>query len=180
MKLPGRANRRRISNRPRRMGSRQVTTRSGRVLKVNSSISGRFSEYREAKARRKVERMRGLPKSRTKRLAWHLSPSHLAEYWFSRDGGIMALKIVGIAIFVFFVLTIGIFAFFRKDLDAIKDASNKQLGGSLAFYDRTGKIFLGQDYDKVKRVPVQSDQPACVESNAAHAAFNFRVPLFRL
>ncbi len=154
--MPFSSNRRRVSSRPRRMSGRQVTTRSGRVLKVNSSVSGRWSEHKEAKARRKVDRMRGLPKSRLKRLAWRLNPRRLAEYWFSRDGAIMALKIIGIAIFIFFVLTIGTFAFFRRDLQAMDDLANANLGGSLAFYDRTGKVYLGSDYDKVKRVPVAS------------------------
>ncbi|MBI4034305.1 transglycosylase domain-containing protein [Candidatus Saccharibacteria bacterium] len=140
------------------MGARRVTTRSGRVLKVNTSLGGRWAEHQVAKARRKVERLRGQPKSRLKRLAWRLNPRRQAEYWFSRDGAITALKITGVAIFLFFVLSIGVFAFFRKDLQAIKDLSNSSLGGSLTFYDRTGKVFLGQDYDKVKRVPVPGGQ----------------------
>src|SRR5918912_639661 len=89
------------SRRPRRSGGKYVTTRSGRNLKVNRSLSERWTALREAKARRKVERMIGLPKSRLKRLAWRLHPKRLAAYWFSRDGAIMALKITGIAI-VFF------------------------------------------------------------------------------
>jgi hypothetical protein len=49
-----------------------------------------------------------------KRMAWRLNPKRQAEFWFSRDGGIMALKIAGIAILAMFVLTLGSFRLFQK------------------------------------------------------------------
>ncbi|HVO86878.1 MAG TPA: transglycosylase domain-containing protein [Candidatus Binatia bacterium] len=123
---------------------------------------------REAKALRKAQRLRGLPKSRFKRLAWRLNPKHLAEYWFSRDGGVMALKILGIVILVLFVFTLGVFAYFRKDLPDIS-VNGKNIGGSISYYDRTGKILLWQDYDAIKRVPVSSDQISVYMKNATVA-----------
>jgi membrane peptidoglycan carboxypeptidase len=146
-----------MEKRPRRSSNR-MTTRRGRVLKVNQSFGGRLSAMKEAKALRKVQRMRGLPKSRIKRILWRLNPSRQAEYWFSRDGAIMALKVAGIAILAVFVLTLGVFAYFRKDLPHVKDISGGNLGGSISYYDRTGKILLWQDYNAVKRVPVESNQ----------------------
>ncbi|MEX1995706.1 MAG: transglycosylase domain-containing protein [Candidatus Saccharimonadales bacterium] len=113
---------------------------------------------RESKALRRVQRMRGLPKSRLKRLAWRMHPRQLAAFWFSRDGGIMTLKIAGISIFILFVLILGIFAFFRKDLPNLRDISGDNLGGSISYYDRTGKDLLWQDYDAVKRVPVEGEE----------------------
>ncbi len=112
---------------------------------------------KEAKSLRKVQRMRGLPKSRVKRLVWRLNPKHLKEYWFSRDGGIMALKVLGIAILVIFVLTLAVFAYFRKELPDVT-ITGKNLGGSISYYDKTGKTLLFQDYNAVKRVPVQSNE----------------------
>lgn len=149
------ANRLSGNNRPRRSASR-VTTKSGRELKVNRSLGEKWTAMREAKAYRKVQRLRGLPKSRVKRIAWYLNPKRQADYWFSRDGGIMALKIAGIGILALFVLTLGVFAYFRKDLPNIKDISGSNLGGSISYYDRTGQNLLFQDYNAVKRVPVQS------------------------
>lgn len=70
----------------------------------------------------------------------------------------MALKIIGVAIVVGFFMTIGLFAYFRKDLPKIKDISGDNLGGSITYYDRTGQTVLWQDYDAVKRIPVQGDQ----------------------
>jgi membrane peptidoglycan carboxypeptidase len=134
--------------------NRPITTRSGKVLKVNQSLAERYSSMRQAKSLRKVNRLRGLPKSRIKRIAWRLHPKRLYAYWFSRDGGIMALKIIGIAIVAMFVLTLGVFAYFRKDLKSITDISASNLGGSISYYDRTGQTLLWSDYNSVKRVPV--------------------------
>lgn len=123
-----------------------------------------------AKSQRKAARLAGLPKSRLKRFIYRLSPRRQAKYWFSRDGGIMALKIAGIAIVLFFVLTMGVFAFFRKDLPDITDISGDNLGGSISYYDRTGKILLWQDYNAIKRVPVQSSDISKYMKQATVAA----------
>jgi membrane peptidoglycan carboxypeptidase len=144
------------SNHRPRKSSNRVTTSSGRELKVNRSLGERWSALREDKAYRKVQRLRGLPKSRLKRAMWRLNPKRQAAFWFSRDGGIMALKIAGIGILAMFVLTLGVFAYFRKDLPNIKDISGSNLGGSISYYDRTGQNLLFQDYNAVKRIPVQS------------------------
>jgi penicillin-binding protein 1A len=141
---------------PRPSAHKPVTTRSGKVLKVNRSLGERYNTMRHAKSLRKVNRLRGLPKSRLKRLAWRLQPKRLADYWFSRDGGIMALKIVGLTIVALFIITLGVFAYFRKDLKSITDVSGSSIGGSISYYDQTGKTLLWQDYNAVKRVPVPS------------------------
>ena len=148
-KLPGSAPR---GRRP----ANTITTRSGKVLKVHRSLGQKWTALKEGKSLRKVQRLRNLPKSRLKRMLWRLQPKKLAEYWFSRDGAIMALKIAGIGILAVFVLTLGIFAYFRKDLPNIADISGANLGGSISYYDRTGQNLLWQDYDAVKRVPVAS------------------------
>ena len=163
------------SNRPRRTSSRQITTRSGKVLKVNRNVGQRWMAMKDGKAQRKAARLRSLPKSRFKRLVWRLEPKRLAAYWFSRDGGIMALKIFGLGILALFILTLGVFAFFRKDLPNVSDISGSNLGGSISYYDRTGKILLWQDYSGVKRVPVSSDNisPYVKEATIATEDRNF-------
>ena len=67
------------------------------------------------------------------------------------------LKSLELVFFASFILTLGIFAYFRKDLPNIRDISGSNLGGSISYYDRTGQTLLFQDYNAVKRVPVQSD-----------------------
>ncbi len=135
-----------------------VTTRSGNTIKINRSLGGRLKARRAAHADARAAYLATLPKDRWKRWLHRLQPKHLAEYWFSREGGIMALKIIGAAIVVGFFMTIGLFAYFRKDLPQIKDLSGDSLGGSITYYDRTGQTVLWQDYNAVKRIPVQSDQ----------------------
>lgn len=143
-------------NQKRRVSGRTITTRSGKTLKINRSMGQKWTAMREAKALRKVNRLRGLPKSRLKRFVWRMHPKRLSDYWFSRDGGIMALKIIGISILLVFVLTVIVFAYYRKYLPDITDISGGNLGGSISYYDRTGKTLLWQDYNTIKRVPVQS------------------------
>jgi len=70
----------------------------------------------------------------------------------------MSLKIVGVGIVLLFVLLVGLFAYFRKDLPQLNNISGQNLGGSITYYDRTGTVVLWQDYDAVKRIPVQSNQ----------------------
>lgn len=141
---------------PRSSGSRPITTRSGKVLKVNRSLGERYVAMRQNKALRKVNRLRGLPKSRIKRWAWRMQPKRLAAYWFSRDGAITALKAAGIALVAMFVITLAVFAYYRKDLKDITDLSGSNIGGSISYYDSSGKVLLWQDYNAVKRIPVQS------------------------
>ncbi|MGH7156581.1 MAG: transglycosylase domain-containing protein [Candidatus Saccharimonadales bacterium] len=160
---------------PRSSANRPVTTRSGKVLKVNQSMGQRYSSLRQAKALRKVNRLRGLPKSRFKRIVWRLQPKRLAAFWFSRDGGIMALKVAGIAIVALFILTLAVFAYYRKDLKDVTDVSGSNLGGSVSYYDRTGQTLLWQDYNAVKRVPVSSQDisPYLKEATVAVEDKNF-------
>lgn len=147
-------------NRPRRPSSRYITTKSGRELKTKSSLAQKWVNRKESKLIRKAERLRGLPKSRFKRFVWRMHPKRLYAYWFSRDGAIMAVKVAGIAILAMFIFTLGVFAYFRKDLPNLTDISGDNLGGSISYYDRTGQTLLWQDYNAVKRVPVASGEIA--------------------
>lgn len=142
----------------RRPGKSTFTTRSGNTIKLNHSLSDRIKASRDAKSRRRAAYLNTLPQNKFKRLLYRMHPKRMAQYWFSRDGAIMALKITGIGIVVCFILLVGVFAYFRKDLPNIKDISGDSLGGSITYYDRTGQQVLWQDYDAVKRIPVKDDQ----------------------
>jgi penicillin-binding protein 1A len=110
-----------------------------------------------------------LPKNPFKRILFRLQPKRLAQFWFSRQGAIAGLKVVGIGIVVVFLLTIGVFAYFRKDLPNIKDISGDNIGGSISYYDRTGTILLWQDYNAVKRIPVPGNQISAYMKDATVA-----------
>ena len=134
------------------------TTKSGTSIKLNRSLSERIKARRDAKSRRRAAYLSTLPKNRWKRILYRLHPKRVYRYWFSRQGGIMALKLIGVGIVIFFVFIVGVFAYFRKDLPDINDLSGSKLGGSVSYYDRTGQTLLWQDYNDVKRVPVPGNQ----------------------
>lgn len=143
---------------PNRRARNTVTTKSGKTLKVNQSLADRRRSHKLARDAEKATYLSTLPKNRWLRVLHRMHPKRVAQYWFSREGGIMALKIIGAAIVIGFFLTIGLFAYFRKDLPKIKDIAGTSFGGSITYYDRTGKTVLWQDYDAVKRIPVEGDQ----------------------
>lgn len=142
----------------KRPGKSTFTTKSGNTIKLNQSLTDRFRANRAAKARRRAAYKSTLPQNWFKRMLYRLHPKRLYHYWFSREGAIMALKVAGIGIVVVFILLVGLFAYFRKDLPQIKDISGDNLGGSIVYYDRSNQNILWQDYNAVKRVPVKSDQ----------------------
>ncbi|HEY5806235.1 MAG TPA: hypothetical protein VIS56_02500 [Candidatus Saccharimonadales bacterium] len=115
----------------RRPGKNTFTTKSGTAIKLNRSLGERLKASRDARARRRAAYLSTLPKNRIQRILYRLRPRELARYWFSRDGAIMALKIVGVGLVVGFVMVVGVFAYFRKDLPNIKDLSGQSLAAVL-------------------------------------------------
>ncbi len=144
--------------RKKRINGNKFTTKSGKTIKVNRTLAEKSKARKEAKALRKAERMRGMPKSRVKRFFYRLHPKRVVKYWFSRDGVIMGLKITGIGIVVLFFGLMATFAYFRKDLPNLKDISGDTVGGSIRYYDKTGQTLLWEDYDAVKRNPVKDEE----------------------
>src|ERR1700722_1456312 len=131
-----------VGNRPRqraRKSKNTFVTRSGKSVKINRNLSQRVKAWKDDWLVHKANRLAGMPKSRYKRFFYRLRPSNLYHFWFSREGAIMALKVTGIGVVVLFVMVIGLAAYFRKDLPAINSIYGQNLGGSISFYDRTGK-----------------------------------------
>jgi len=156
-------------------GKNVFVTKSGHAIKINQSLGARIRAKKDEKSRRKAEYLSTLPINKFKRLLYRLHPRRLAKYWFSRDGAIMLLKLTGIGIVFCFILLIGLFAYFRKDLPNINDVSQSNLGGSINYYDRTGTVLLFQDYGAVKRVVVPGTQisPYMKEATVAIEDKNF-------
>lgn len=145
------------SNRPRRSSNVHISN-SGKQIKLNQSLTGRMKASKQARSLQKAEYLSTLPKEKWLRVLYRMHPKRVMQYWFSRKGAIMALKLTGIGIIVCFFLVVGVFAYFRKDLPKINDLSGNKLGGSITYYDKTGQTVLWQDYNAVKRVPVPGDQ----------------------
>ncbi len=138
------------SNQPRS----HYVTKKGNRIKLNSNLQSRWQAKRDARSRHRAAYLATLPKNPVKRFLYRMHPKRLYHYWFSREGGLMALKLMGIGILAVFLLLIGVFAYFRKDLPNLRDISGNNIGGSIRYYDRTGKTLLWEDYDAVKRNPV--------------------------
>ncbi|MFZ1483886.1 MAG: transglycosylase domain-containing protein, partial [Candidatus Saccharimonadales bacterium] len=145
------------SPRPRRSKYTHVT-KSGKTIKINQSLSDKRKASKAAKANKKAAYLSSLPAEPWKRFFARLHPKRLYNYWFSREGGLMALKIMGVAFVVGFLVVVGVFAYFRKDLPKVKDVSGNNFGGSVTYYDRTNKVVLFQDYNDKKRVPVEAKE----------------------
>lgn len=156
-------------NTGRKRGQNTFTTKSGKTIKINRSLSERAKASKEMRAREKAAYLSTLPKNRFKRILYRLHPKRLAAYWFSREGGIMALKITGVGILAGFLILVGTFAYFRKDLPKINDIEGSKIGGSITYYDRTGQTVLWQDYDAVQRFPVKGDAISDYMKNATIA-----------
>jgi membrane peptidoglycan carboxypeptidase len=148
---------RKSPSRPKR-GKNTFVTHSGNTIKINRTLGDKLRARSDNLARLRAERLVKLPKSRFKRFLSKLKPSYQIAYWTSGEGALMSLKILGVGIVVLFILLVGLFAYFRKDLPQLNNISGQNLGGSITYYDRTGTVVLWQDYDAIKRIPVPSNQ----------------------
>ncbi len=135
----------------------QIKTAAHKPLKSKPSFADKVRLRREAKAKKKAEYLATLPKSRIKRVLYRMHPKRVIKYWFSREGGLMMLKLAGAGMLIFFITGVSIFAYFRKDLPNLKDISGSNQGGSIQYYDRTGTTLLWEDFSSFKRLPVKDD-----------------------
>ncbi|MBC7581452.1 penicillin-binding protein [Aeromicrobium sp.] len=144
------------AGRPRRSATAHKGV-SNKSVTLHRSFGDRIKNRKLLRSTRKAAYLSTLPKEPWKRILHRMHPKRVIKYWFSREGAIMALKITGVGIVAGFLIVIGLFAYFRKDLPKIKDISGDKLGGSNVYMDRTDKILLWQDYDTVKRTPVEGN-----------------------
>lgn len=116
------------------------------ALKVYSNLSRKRKTKKDTKARERAEYLASLPKHPVKRFFYHLHPKRVIKYWFSKRGLFMALKLTGVVI-LFTALLIGaVFAYYRKDLDAIRPGKIAERVQSTVtkYYDRNG-VLLWED-----------------------------------
>lgn len=113
-----------------------------RNMSVYSNLTHKRKTKKDAQSRKKAEYLASLPKHPVKRLMYRLHPKRFFGYWFSKQGGIMALKVAGVAILLV-VLTVGaLFAYYRKDLDQIQPGElAKRVQTTVTTYlDRNGTV----------------------------------------
>ena len=107
-----------------------------------SNLSHSRKVKKDAESRRYAQYLASLPKNPIKRLLYRLHPRQIFAYWFSKHGIIMALKIIGVTILLLCLLVGGLFAYFRKDLDAIRPGElAKRVQSTVTTYlDRNGNL----------------------------------------
>lgn len=113
-----------------------------RNISVYSNLTHKRRTKKDTEARKKAEYLASLPKQPLKRFLYRLHPKRLYAFWFSKRGAITALKVLGVGILLV-VLTVGaLFAYFRKDLDAIRPSElAKRVQTTVTRYeDRNGNL----------------------------------------
>lgn len=70
-----------------------VTTKSGKVIKINRSLGDRMKSNKLARQADKAAYLSTLPKNRFKRILYRMHPKRVAQYWFSREGGVWHSKL---------------------------------------------------------------------------------------
>ncbi len=114
--------------------------RSTRKLNVYANLAHKRKTKKDAAHRKKAEYLATLPKHPVSRTLARMHPKRVYGYWFSRKGGIMLLKIVGVSAAVVILMTGALFAYFRKDLDAIRpEALAERVHTTVTkYYDKRG------------------------------------------
>lgn len=126
----------------------------------NMRVYSNLSSRRDIRARRKAEYRAQLPKSPVKRFLYHFQPRRMYHYWFSKQGAVMALRLVGVGFMVLLILVVSVFAYFRRDLDKFNpaDLSQRVHSSTTKYYDRTGKVLLWEDASAENRTVIQSNE----------------------
>ena len=145
--------------------TRQKASRSTRKkteknnLGLYANLVHRNKTKKDAAARKKAEYLATLPKNPFKRFLYRLHPKRFFKYWFSKEGGIMALKIFGGLMATGLIVLFGLFAYFQKDLDQLRPGElSKRVQTTVnKYYDRNGEL-LWEDKG-------EGDYKLVVESN---------------
>lgn len=129
-----------------------------RNMSVYSNLSHKRKVQKDAEARKKAQYLASLPKHPVKRMLYRLHPKRVLAFWFSKRGAITALKVAGVGI-LFMVLLIGaLFAYYRKDLDAIRPGElAKRVQTTVTRYeDRNGQLLWEDKGDGNYKLVVDS------------------------
>ena len=131
-----------------------------RKMSVYANLSHKRKTNKDVKARKRAEYLATLPKHPVKRFFYRLHPKRVAGYWFSKRGGMMLLKILGVLILVG-VLAIGsLFAYYRRDLDSIRPSElAKRVQTTVTrYYDRNGELLWEDKGDGDYKQVVKSEE----------------------
>lgn len=95
-----------------------------------------------------------------KKMAYYAHPKNFARFWFSKSGLFMALKISGVILLILLIFIGGLFAYFRKDLNAISpgELAKRVQTNVNTYYDRNGEVIWEDKGDSNYKLVVESDK----------------------
>ena len=122
------------------MGRENKAVKEKRKLSVYANLAHKRRTKKDLAARKKAEYLATLPKHPIKRLVYRLHPKRVAKYWFSKKGALMLAKLAGVAVILLVLLVGGLFAYYRKDIDAIRPSKIAESVQTTVtrYYDRRG------------------------------------------
>lgn len=140
----------------------------GKGLSLYANLAARRRSKADAKARRKAEYLATLPKQPLKRLLYRLHPKRVIKFWFSKQGAITFLKLVGVGIIILTIFIAALFAYYRRELDAFSpDQLAKSVQTTVTKYlDRNGQLLWEDKGDGNYKLVVNSDEIANVMKQA--------------
>ena len=129
-------------------------------MNLYANLAQKHKTKKDKDARERAEYLATLPKHPVKRFFYRLHPKRLAKYWFSKRGGLMALKILGVGILLMLLLIGGMFAYFRKDLDKIRpgELAKRVQTTVTKYYDRNDNLLWEDKGTGNYQLVVESDQ----------------------
>lgn len=136
------------------------TRKKSRTLNVYSNLTQKRRTSKDKAARRHAEYLASLPKHPVKRFAYRLHPKRVAKFWFSKKGGVLALKLAGVFALVGILSVGAVFAYYRKDLDAIRPGkiSERVQTTVSKYYDRNGILLWEDKGEGDYRLAVKDDE----------------------
>jgi len=136
------------------------TPKKSRSVSLYSNLTHRRRTKKDSEARKKAEYLASLPKHPMKRLMYRLHPKRFWGYWFSKKGGLMALKILGVAILLGILSVGALFAYFRKDLDTIRpgELAKRVQTTVTKYYDRNNNLLWEDKGDSNYKLVVKGDE----------------------
>ena len=131
-----------------------------RSVSLYSNLAHKRRTKKDAEARKKAEYLASLPKHPVKRVLYRLHPKRFWGYWFSKKGAFMALKVLGVAILLCILAVGALFAYFRKDLDAIRpsELANRVQTTVTKYLERNGNLLWEDKGDGNYTLVVKGDQ----------------------
>lgn len=128
-------------------------------LGLYANLVHRKKTKKDADSRKKAEYLATLPKNPFLRFLYRLHPKRFFKYWFSKEGGIMALKILGGLIVTGLIVILGLFSYFRKDLAQLRpeELSRRVQTTVNKYYDRNGELLWEDKGEGDYRLVVDSN-----------------------